>query len=58
MVLFLAFVIYPLINVIIMSFQQYNGVTPGTFNGLENYLKIFQEEDSGPLIGVPYTYAC
>ena len=30
MVLFLAFVIYPLINVVVMSFQQYNGVTPGT----------------------------
>ena len=45
MVLFLAFVIYPLINVVVMSFQQYNGVTPGTFNGLENYWKIFQEED-------------
>lgn len=45
-VLFLlaAFVIYPIINIVIMSFQKTNGLTPAKFIGIENFIQIFQDE--------------
>ena len=39
-----AFVIYPLINIVIMSFQKTNGLTPAKFIGIENFIQIFQDE--------------
>lgn len=41
--LFLTFVLYPLIKIVIMSFQKTDGLTPAVFNGLSNYLKIFDD---------------
>lgn len=39
-----AFVIYPIINIVIMSFQKTNGLTPVKFIGIENFIQIFQDE--------------
>lgn len=39
-----AFVIYPIINIVIMSFQKTNGLTPAKFIGIENSIQIFQDE--------------
>ena len=39
-----AFVIYPIINFVIMSFQKTNGLTPAKFIGIENFIQIFQDE--------------
>ena len=39
-----AFVIYPIINNVIMSFQKTNGLTPAKFIGIENFIQIFQDE--------------
>ena len=39
-----AFVIYPIINIVIMSFQKTNGLTPAKFIGIENFIQIFQDE--------------
>lgn len=38
-----AFVIYPIINIVIMSFQRTNGLTPAKFVGIENFIQIFQD---------------
>lgn len=43
LILLAAFVIYPLINIVIMSMQQTNGLTPAVFVGIENYEKIFTD---------------
>ncbi|MEG1176994.1 MAG: sugar ABC transporter permease, partial [Ruthenibacterium sp.] len=42
-VLFGMFVLYPLINIFILSFQNSNGLMPATFAGLGNYMKIFTD---------------
>ena len=39
-----AFVIYPIINIVIMSFQKTNGLIPAKFIGIENFIQIFQDE--------------
>lgn len=39
-----AFVIYPIINIVIMSFQKTNGLTPAKFIEIENFIQIFQDE--------------
>lgn len=39
-----AFVIFPIINIVIMSFQKTNGLTPAKFIGIENFIQIFQDE--------------
>lgn len=39
-----AFVIYPIVNIVIMSFQKTNGLTPAKFIGIENFIQIFQDE--------------
>lgn len=39
--LFLLFVLYPMVNVILYSFQDYDGLLPGTYEGLKNYLKLW-----------------
>ena len=38
-----AFVIYPLINIIIMSFQKSNGLSPAEFIMLDNFKRLFQD---------------
>ena len=39
-----AFVIYPIINIVIMSFQKTIALTPAKFIGIENFIQIFQDE--------------
>lgn len=43
LILFAAFVLYPLGRIVVMSFQKTDGLTPAVFSGLENYFKIFQD---------------
>lgn len=43
LILLAAFVIYPIINIVIMSLQKTNGLTPATFIGIDNFTKIFQD---------------
>ena len=43
LILMAAFVLYPLINIVIMSLQETNGLTPAVFVGFENFVKIFQD---------------
>ena len=47
LLLLAAFVLYPLVNIIIMSLQKTNGLTPATFVGLENYKQIFEDTSFG-----------
>ena len=41
--LFSVFVLYPLANVILYAFQNYDGINPGTFVGWRNFLKLMQD---------------
>lgn len=43
LILLAAFVIYPLINIIIMSLQETNGLSPARFVGFQNFLRLFQD---------------
>lgn len=43
LILFTAFVIYPLINIVVMSFQKSNGLTPAEFIMFDNFKRIFQD---------------
>ncbi len=43
LILMAAFVLYPLINILIMSVQETNGLSPAVFVGFENFIKIFQD---------------
>ena len=43
LILLAAFVIYPLINIIIMSLQETNGLSPAKFVGFQNFLRLFQD---------------
>lgn len=42
-ILMAAFVLYPLISIVIMSLQETNGLTPATFAGVDNFVKIFHD---------------
>lgn len=44
LILLTAFVAYPLINIVIMSLQKTNGLMPAEFVGLDNFLKLIQDE--------------
>lgn len=44
LILLAAFVIYPIINIVIMSLQKTNGLTPAQFIGFENFKKLFLDE--------------
>ncbi len=41
--LFLLFVLYPMVQVVIYSFQDYDGLLPATFEGWKNYLKLWSD---------------
>lgn len=43
LILMIAFVLYPLMNILVMSVQQTNGLTPAKFVGFQNFIKIFQD---------------
>lgn len=43
LLLFFVFVLYPLINVIIYSFQDFDGINAGKFVGLKNYIKLWTD---------------
>lgn len=44
LILFVLFVIYPLINIVIMSFQETNGMGQATFIGINNFKTIFSDQ--------------
>jgi len=44
LVLFITFFVYPVIYLIIMSFNKWSGFDAPTFVGLENYIKIFSDK--------------
>ena len=39
----LLFMAVPMVNAILLSFQSWNGMSPPTWTGLNNYLKLFQD---------------
>lgn len=43
LILFAIFVLYPLCNIVIMSFQKTDGLSPATFAGLKNYIQLFTD---------------
>ena len=43
LILFTLFVLYPLCNIIIMSFQKTDGLTPATFVWFKNYIQLFTD---------------
>lgn len=44
LVLFLIFVIYPFISTLYYSFTQWDGITKPVFIGIDNFVRLFQEE--------------
>lgn len=44
LILLAAFVAYPLVNIVIMSLQKTNGLTPAVFVGPDNFLQLIQDE--------------
>ena len=49
MILFFVFTVLPVIMAILLSFTRFNMLQPPTFVGLDNYLKLFLEDDIFPL---------
>jgi len=45
LLLFVIFVLYPLYDVIVYSFQSYDGINPGKFVGLKNYILLWNMPD-------------
>ena len=41
---FIAFAVIPLAQTVVLSFQEWNGVTDKTWVGVDNYLTVFQDE--------------
>lgn len=44
LILLAAFVIYPIINIVIMSLQKTNGLTPAEFIGIDNFKQLFLDD--------------
>ncbi len=44
MVLLIAFVLYPILNIIMMSLQKTDGLTPAKFIGLKNFIQLFTDD--------------
>ena len=44
LILLAAFVAYPLVNIVIMSLQKTNGLTPAVFVGPDNFLQLIRDE--------------
>jgi ABC-type sugar transport system permease subunit len=44
MVLLMAFVLYPILNIIMMSLQKTDGLTPAKFIGLKNFIQLFTDD--------------
>ncbi|MDF2921854.1 MAG: binding-protein-dependent transport system inner rane component [Paenibacillaceae bacterium] len=42
-IMVVVFGIFPILYVLYYSFTEYNGFTPATFNGLDNYIRVFQD---------------
>lgn len=43
-ILLAAFVLYPMINIVVMAFEKTNGLTPAVFNGIDNFKQLFLDE--------------
>ena len=44
LILLAAFVVYPIFNIVVMSLQKTNGLTPPEWIGLENFKTLLQDE--------------
>ncbi len=44
LLLFLAFFVYPVVHVSILSFMKWDGMSDAVFNGISNYVKIFSDK--------------
>jgi len=44
LILFAVFFIYPIMNVVYMSFFNWNGISDATFAGFKNYIRIFSDK--------------
>ncbi|PLR95952.1 carbohydrate ABC transporter permease [Bacillus sp. T33-2] len=51
-----AFIFYPMLNAIWLSFTDYNMVTQASFTGLENYKKLFADELFWKVLGQTFLY--
>ncbi len=45
MLLLTAFVLYPILNIVVMSLQKTDGLTPAKFIGLKNFVRLFTEDE-------------
>ena len=43
MLLLIAFVLYPILNIVVMSLQKTDGLTPAKFIGLKNFVQLFTD---------------
>ena len=44
MLLLIAFVMYPILNIVVMSLQKTDGLTPAKFIGLKNFVQLFTDD--------------
>lgn len=44
LILFVSFVLYPLLNIVMMSFQKTDGLSPAVFVGIQNFKKLFADD--------------
>ena len=44
MLLLIAFVLYPILNIVVMSLQKTDGLTPAKFIGLKNFVQLFTDD--------------
>ena len=47
LILLAAFVVYPIFNIVVMSLQKTNGLTPPEWIGLENFKTLFNGQEHG-----------
>lgn len=43
LILFTAFVLYPVCNIVVMSLQKTDGLSPAKFSGIQNYIQLFTD---------------
>ena len=44
MLLLIAFVMYPILNIVVMSLQKTDGLTPAKFIGFKNFVQLFTDD--------------
>lgn len=50
LILFFVFTILPILSSVVLSFTSYDMISPPTFNGIANYVKMFSRDDMFPSV--------